>query len=301
MKTEPGPPKLTKILERFRITDGTKFRLADYDPADTAGIDLNKEEAKALVARDVERLAALQELLYAQDRWSLLCVLQGMDSAGKDGTIKHVMSGVNPQGVQVSTFKAPGPEELAHGFLWRVSQKLPTRGHIGIFNRSHYEEVLVVRVHPELLQTERLPEAVIGKNFWQHRLEDIANFERYLAHQGVVIVKFFLHISQEEQRRRLLARLDDPRKNWKFSESDLAERLFWDDYMRAYEKAIAATATPHAPWYIVPADHKWFAHVLVVAAMIEALEALKLAYPKLDAKQQELLKRARTELQRMPA
>jgi len=300
MKTEPAPPKLTKILERFRVTDGTKFRLSDYDPADTAGIDLNKAEAKALVARDVERLAALQELLYAQDRWSLLCVLQGMDSGGKDSTIKHVMSGVNPQGVQVSAFKAPGPEELAHGFLWRVSAKLPPRGHIGIFNRSHYEEVLVVRVHPELLQTQRLPEAVIGKNFWRHRLEDIANFERYLAHQGVVILKFFLHISKEEQRLRLLARLEDPRKNWKFSESDLAERRLWDDYMHAYEKAIAATAAPRAPWYIVPADHKWFAHVVVVAALIEALEGLKLSYPKLEPAQQELLNRARAELQAKP-
>ena len=287
---------LEKILDRFRVTDGRKLRLADIDPTDTAGLDLAKDEAETILARDVKRLAELQALLYAQDRWSLLCVFQAMDAGGKDGTIKHVMSGVNPQGVQVSSFKEPGQEELAHGFLWRVTRKLPPRGQIGIFNRSHYEEVLVVRMHPELLAAQRLPQATRGERFWQRRFEDIAAFEAYLARQGMVMLKFFLHISRSEQKRRLLARLDDPHKNWKYHPTDLAERRHWDGYMAAYEQAIAATAAPHAPWFIVPADHKWFAHLLVVAAMIEALQRLDLSYPAPTAAQRDLIAAARAQL-----
>ena len=287
---------LETILDRFRVTSGRKLRLADIDPADTAGLDLAKDEADAILARDVKRLAELQSLLYAQDRWSLLCIFQAMDAGGKDGTIKHVMSGVNPQGVQVSSFKEPGPEELAHGFLWRVTRKLPARGQIGIFNRSHYEDVLVVRMHPELLAAQRLPHAAHGKEFWRHRFEDIVAFETYLARQGMVVLKFFLHISRSEQKRRLLARLDDPHKNWKYRPTDLAERQYWDGYIAAYEEAIAATAKPHAPWFIVPADHKWFAHLLVVAAMIEALQRLDLSYPAPTAAQRDLIAAARAQL-----
>ncbi len=292
---------LEKILDRFRVTDGRKFRLADIDPADTAGLDLAKDEAETILRRNVQRLAELQALLFAQDRWSLLCVFQAMDAGGKDGTIKHVMSGVNPQGVQVSSFKEPGPEELAHGFLWRVMRKLPARGQIGIFNRSHYEEVLVVRMHPELLAAQRVPHAVRGKEFWQRRFEDIAAFEAYLARQGMVVLKFFLHISRSEQKRRLFARLDDPHKNWKYRPTDLAERHHWDGYMAAYEQAIAETAAPHAPWFVVPADHKWFAHLLVVAAMIEALERLDLDYPALTAAQRDLIAKAREQLATDPS
>jgi len=284
-------------LKRYRIADGSNFRLKDHDPAATGGIDLDAEAANALLARDVARLADLQYRLYAENRWSLLCIFQALDAAGKDGTIKHVMSGVNPQGVQVSAFKAPGLEELAHDFLWRVARQLPERGRIGIFNRSHYEEVLVVRVHPELLERQHLPERLRDKHFWRHRLADIAAFERYLARQGTVVLKFFLNISKEEQKRRLLARLDEPDKNWKFSAGDLAERARWDDYMDAYERAIGATAAPHAPWYVVPADHKWFAHLVVVAAMIEALQDLDLNFPELTETARQALDAARRTLE----
>lgn len=292
MKTDSA-----SLLRPYRITDHDGFRLKDHDPADTGGIDLEKDAADGLLARDVARLAELQTRLYAQDRWSLLCVFQGMDASGKDGTIKHVMTGVNPQGVQVSTFKAPDPQELAHDFLWRVARRLPPRGRIGIFNRSHYEEALVVRVHPEMLDRQNLPDAARGKHFWRHRLEDIAGFERYLARQGTMILKFFLHISKEEQRRRLLARLNEPEKNWKFSPNDLHERARWDDYMDAYQRAIAATAAPHAPWYVVPADHKWFAHLVVVAAMLDALDGLALRFPELTDAQRGNLDAARQQLE----
>ena len=234
--------QMRRILDRYRVASGKGFRLKDYDPADTAGHLLTKPQAGLIVARDVHRLAALQDRLYAQNEWSVLCVLQAIDAAGKDGTIKHVMSGVNPQGVQVTSFKAPGPEELAHDFLWRANRALPPRGHIGIFNRSHYEEVLVVRVHPELLARQHLPPELLGKRLWHQRLESIAGFERYLTRQGTVVLKFFLNVSREEQKRRFLERLEEKDKHWKFSASDLAERAFWDDYQAAYENAIAATA-----------------------------------------------------------
>ena len=239
--------QMRRILDRYRVTDGKGFRLADFDPADTAGHLLTRQQAHIMVAEDVHRLAALQEKLYAQDEWAVLCVLQAMDAAGKDSTIKHVMSGVNPQGVQVTSFKAPGPEELAHDFLWRANRALPERGHIGIFNRSHYEEVLVVRVHPELLERQHLPQELMGKRLWDQRLEAITGFERYLTRQGMVVLKFFLNVSKQEQKRRFLERLEEPNKHWKFSTSDLTERAFWNEYRGAYQEAIAATATPYAP------------------------------------------------------
>jgi PPK2 family polyphosphate:nucleotide phosphotransferase len=276
--------KLAKLIKRYRIDDPEHFKLAAFDPADTGGLDLDKDNAKAMLEQDVERLAKLQERLYAHDRWALLVVLQAMDAAGKDGVIKHVMSGVNPQGCEVHPFKAPNAEELDHDFLWRVAMRLPQRGRIGIFNRSHYEEVLVVRVHPEMLAHQKLPKQVVGKDIWKQRFKDIRGFERHLARNGVAVVKFFLHISKEEQRQRLLARVDEPAKRWKFSMTDIAERKLWDKYMDAYEDAIRATSREEAPWYVVPADHKWFARLVVAAAMIDALEALDLEYPKVEGK-----------------
>jgi PPK2 family polyphosphate:nucleotide phosphotransferase len=285
------------LLDRCRITHGKGFKLKHHDPADTAGHILSKQDAQALLPAGVERLAALQTTLYATARWSMLCVFQAMDAAGKDGTIKHVMSGVNPQGVQITSFKAPGPEELAHDFLWRAVRALPERGRIGIHNRSHYEEVLVVRVHPEILEKQHLPAELIGKKIWDRRLKAIAAFERHLAQQGTVVLKFFLNISKEEQRHRFLARLDEPDKNWKFSTGDLAERGFWDDYQAAYQEAIAATAAPHAPWFVVPADNKWFTRLVVSAAMIEALDGLDLKLPKVSAEEQAALQAARQKLE----
>jgi len=276
--------KLAKLIKRYRIDDPEHFKLAAFDPADTGGLDLDKDNAKAMLEQDVERLAKLQERLYAHDRWALLVVLQAMDAAGKDGVIKHVMSGVNPQGCEVHPFKAPNAEELDHDFLWRVAMRLPQRGRIGIFNRSHYEEVLVVRVHPEMLAHQKLPKQVVGKDIWKQRFKDIRGFERHLARNGVAVVKFFLHISKEEQQQRLLARVDEPAKRWKFSMTDIAERKLWDKYMDAYEDAIRATSREEAPWYVVPADHKWFARLVVAAAMIDALEALDLEYPKVEGK-----------------
>ena len=276
--------KLAKLIKRYRIDDPEHFKLAAFDPADTGGLDLDKDNAKAMLEQDVERLAKLQERLYAHDRWALLVVLQAMDAAGKDGVIKHVMSGVNPQGCEVHPFKAPNAEELDHDFLWRVAMRLPQRGRIGIFNRSHYEEVLVVRVHPEMLAQQKLPKQVVGKDIWKQRFKDIRGFERHLARNGVAVVKFFLHISKEEQRQRLLARVDEPAKRWKFSMTDIAERKLWDKYMDAYEDAIRATSREEAPWYVVPADHKWFARLVVAAAMIDALDALDLEYPKVEGK-----------------
>jgi PPK2 family polyphosphate:nucleotide phosphotransferase len=285
-----------RLLARYRVTDGAKFRLKDHAADDIPSGPVDKDDAERLLAAGVQRLSELQELLYARHSWSLLAVFQAMDAAGKDGTIKHVMSGVNPQGVHVTAFKAPGPEELDHGFLWRVGRALPERGRIGIFNRSHYEEVLVVRVHPGLLAGQNLPDAHAGRKFWKHRLEDIAAFERYLARQGMVILKFFLHVSPEEQKRRLLERLDTPGKNWKFNPGDIAERAHWDAYMAAYEAAIQGTATKHAPWFVVPADRKWFARLVVVAAMIDALERLDMKPPELSNAARAELASARAQL-----
>jgi len=274
--------KLAKLIKRYRVDDPEHFKLAAFDPADTGGLDLDKDNAKAMLEQDVERLAKLQERLYAHDRWALLVVLQAMDAAGKDGVIKHVMSGVNPQGCEVHPFKAPNAEELDHDFLWRVAMRLPQRGRIGIFNRSHYEEVLVVRVHPEMLAHQKLPEQVVGKDIWKQRFKDIRGFERHLARNGVAVVKFFLHISKEEQRQRLLDRIEEPAKRWKFSIGDIAERALWNRYTAAYEDMIRATSRPQAPWHIVPADRKWFARLAVATAMADALERLDLRFPKVE-------------------
>jgi PPK2 family polyphosphate:nucleotide phosphotransferase len=289
--------QIRRILDRYRVTSGKGFRLKDHDPGDTAGHLLPKDQANALLAHGVQRLSELQEKLYAQNSWAMLCVLQAMDAAGKDSTIKHVMSGVNPQGVHVTAFKAPGPEQLAHDILWRANRALPARGHIGIFNRSHYEEVLVVRVHPEFLEKQHLPKRLVDKRLWEQRLESIASFERNLTRQGIVVLKFFLNVSKEEQKRRFLERLDEKNKNWKFSASDLSERAFWDDYQHAYQEAITATATPHAPWFVVPADHKWFTRLIVVGAMIESLDGLQLTYPALSSDEQAALQVARLKLE----
>jgi PPK2 family polyphosphate:nucleotide phosphotransferase len=289
--------QIRRILDRYRVTSGKGFRLKDHDPGDTAGHLLPKDQANALLAHGVQRLSELQEKLYAQNSWAMLCVLQAMDAAGKDSTIKHVMSGVNPQGVHVTAFKAPGPEELAHDILWRANRALPARGHIGIFNRSHYEEVLVVRVHPEFLEKQHLPKRLVDKRLWDQRLESIASFERDLTRQGMVVLKFFLNVSKEEQKRRFLERLEEKNKNWKFSASDLSERAFWDDYQHAYQEAITATATPHAPWFVVPADHKWFTRQIVVGAMIESLDELQLTYPALSSDEQAALQVARLKLE----
>jgi PPK2 family polyphosphate:nucleotide phosphotransferase len=292
---------IPRILDRYRVTSGKDFRLNKFDPGDTAGHLLSHEQADTMVAEDVHRLSKLHDCLYAQNEWALLCVFQAMDAGGKDSTIKHVMSGVNPQGVQVTSFKVPGPDELAHDFLWRINRALPPRGAIGIFNRSHYEEVLAVRVHPELLERQRLPKKLIGKPIWDHRLQSIADFERHLTRQGIVVLKFFLNVSKAEQKRRFLERLDQRDKHWKFSPNDVVERAFWDDYQHAYQEAIAATAAPHAPWFVVPADNKWFTRLIVVAAMIEALETLDLTIPEPTAEQQAALNEARKKLEGEPA
>jgi PPK2 family polyphosphate:nucleotide phosphotransferase len=288
-----------EFAKPYRVEKGKRFRLSDVDPSDTAHLEsADADRARAVLKEGIELLAELQNMLYAQDRWSLLLIFQAMDAAGKDGTIKHVMSGVNPQGVQVFSFKAPSPEELDHDFLWRCMRNLPERGRIGIFNRSYYEEVLVARVHPEILEGQKLPPELLGKRIWQERFEDIRNFERYLTRNGVVIRKFFLHVSKAEQKRRFLSRLDEPAKNWKFSASDVAERRHWKAYQRAYEDAIRETATPQAPWYAVPADHKWFTRLVVAAAIGEALLQLDLHYPKLSEAQKKALTAARRALQR---
>jgi PPK2 family polyphosphate:nucleotide phosphotransferase len=287
------PAKLTK---KYRIDNPEKFRLASYDPADTGGGALDKKSGKTVLAEDTERLKELQERLYAHGRWAVLVVLQGMDASGKDGVIEHVMGAVNPQGCEVHSFKAPSAEELAHDFLWRAAKRLPERGRIGIFNRSHYEEVLVVRVHPELLARQKLPEQVVGKEIWKQRFEDICAFERHLANSGVLVLKFFLHISKEEQRQRLLARADEPAKRWKFSMQDIVERSLWDKYMDAYEDVIRNTSQPLAPWYVVPADRKWFARLVVARAMVEAFEGLDLAYPKIEGEALKELEKVRAAL-----
>jgi PPK2 family polyphosphate:nucleotide phosphotransferase len=288
--------KLREFAKPFQVADGSHFRLKDFNPADTLGLK-SKEHAKEALERGIARLAKLQEKLYAQDRWAILMILQGMDAAGKDSTIKHVMSGVNPQGCQVNSFKAPSPEELQHDFLWRTSRSLPGRGQIGIFNRSYYEEVLAVRVHPELLAREKIPTQLVLDNIWQKRFEDINAFERYLSGNGIVVLKFFLHLSKKEQKKRFLERLEDPEKNWKFSMSDALERQHWEKYTCAYEDMIRNTSTKHAPWYVVPADHKWFARLVVSEAAISAMECLDLSFPKMDADKRKELKDARAALE----
>jgi len=289
--------KIEKILKRYRIEDGKHFRLKDHEPADTSGLKSeSKPQARDLLTNGVQELARLQDILAAQNRWGLLLIFQAMDAAGKDGTIKHVMSGVNPQGVQVTSFKAPSSEEQDHDFLWRTMKHFPERGDIGIFNRSYYEEVLVVRVHPELLAKEKLPEALVSKQIWRERFEDINAMERYLTRNGIAILKFFLHVSKKEQKRRFLERLDHPNKNWKFSPADVKERAHWDAYQDAYEDMIQHTASEHAPWYVVPADNKWFTRIVVAAAIVDALKALNLGYPKIDGAQKAELQAARKQL-----
>jgi PPK2 family polyphosphate:nucleotide phosphotransferase len=283
----------------YRIADGKKFRLADHDPGDSGGFGAElKSESQEILARGVEWLAAEQRKLYAQDRWSLLLIFQAMDAAGKDSTIQHVLSGVNPQGVQVTSFKAPSSEELDHDFLWRCWKALPERGRIGIFNRSYYEEVLVVRVHEELLARQQLPPQLVTKKIWDERLEDIVAVERYLARNGTRILKFFLNVSRAEQKKRCLERIEDPEKRWKFSRRDVEERSHWDAYQEAYEKMIRRTATEDAPWYVVPADRKWFTRLVVAATVVEAMHALDLRHPELDGEQQRDLEAARKLLER---
>jgi len=298
MKTKEIIETSRALAKPFRVSKGKDFRLKEVDPDDT--LDFTKEEDKPMskeaLARGVMALAELQDKLYAQDRWAVLLIFQAMDAAGKDGAIKHVMSGVNPQGCEVSSFKSPSAEDLDHDYLWRCMKNLPNRGQIGIFNRSYYEEVLVVRVHPEFLEKQKLPPQLVGKDIWKQRFEDIRNFEQYLARNGVVVRKFFLHVSKKEQKKRFLERIEDPLKNWKFSSNDANERDFWDDYMEAYEEMIQKTATKDAPWYVVPADNKWFTRVVVAAAVIDALASLDLAYPEVDQSKLKELAAAKKKL-----
>lgn len=284
--------KLAKIVKRCRIDKPEAFKLVDHDPAERFALSTDIEEVRAVLAQGVARLEDMQDRLYAYGRWAVLVVLQGMDAAGKDGVIKHVMAGINPQGCLVHAFKAPSAEELAHDFLWRISKNLPERGYIGIFNRSHYEEVLAVRVHPELLERQKLPLSVTKKNIWKNRFQDIRTFERHLTRNGTLVLKFHLRISKEEQLKRFLARLDTPAKRWKFSASDAAERERWDDYMAAYEDMIRETSTDYAPWYVVPADHKHVAWLIVSAVIVDAIEALKPTFPKIGGKAIKELKQA---------
>jgi PPK2 family polyphosphate:nucleotide phosphotransferase len=284
MKAKEVIKKSHKFAKPFRITNGERFELKDVDPSDTLGLKSEAEpRAKEALASGVQTLAELQDKLYAQDKWAVLLIFQALDAAGKDGTIKHVMSGVNPQGCQVYSFKSPSAEDLDHDYLWRCMKYLPNRGHIGIFNRSYYEEVLVVRVHPEFLAKQRIPPALVTKRIWKDRFEDICSFERYLGRNGIAVVKFFLHVSKKEQKRRFLERAEEPKKNWKFSASDMAERDHWDEYQEAYADMIRNTATKHSPWYVVPADYKWFTRVVVAAAVIDTLCSLDLSYPKVDS------------------
>jgi PPK2 family polyphosphate:nucleotide phosphotransferase len=298
--------KMKKILKgahrlatQFRVTNGEKFRLKDFDPADTLEFSSeDKPRAKEALATGVAALAELQDMLYAQDRWALLLIFQAMDAAGKDGAIKHVMSGVNPQGCQVYSFKSPSSEELDHDYLWRCMKSLPERGRIGIFNRSYYEETLVTRIHPEFLARQRVPDELVTKRIWEERFKDIRSFERYLGRNGIVVCKFFLNVSKKEQKRRFLERLENPEKNWKFSANDIKEREFWGDYMGAYEETIQNTATKEAPWYVVPADNKWFTRVVVAAAVIDTLAALDLHYPEVEPEQLKQLAAAKRELEK---
>ena len=295
MKAKKLIKEAGRLCGPYSIVDGKKFRMKDFDPGDTNGVK-SKKHAEQLLEESSAALSQMQEKLYAQDRWALLLIFQGMDAAGKDGAIKHVMSGVNPQGCDVYSFKAPTNEELDHDFLWREHKVIPQRGKIGIFNRSYYEELLVVRVHPELLTAEKLPKPLVTKHIWDERYEDINAFERYLTRNGVVIRKFFLHISKGEQKERFLARLDDSKKNWKFSMADIKEREFWKDYKEAYEEAIRKTATKHAPWYVIPADNKWFARLVVASAIVEALGDLQLDFPDVDKEKKKELQQIREAL-----
>jgi len=297
MKSKELLEKAQKLAARYRITEGTSFRLKTIDPADLAWLtEAQKTEAKEALQTGIEALSEMQEMLYAQDRWALLLIFQAMDAAGKDGAIKHVMSGINPQGCQVFSFKAPSNEDLDHDYLWRCMRCLPERGRIGIFNRSYYEETLVVRVHPELLAKQKLPAPLVTKTIWAERFEDIRHFERYLTRNGIVVLKFFLHVSKHEQLKRFLSRLDEPSKNWKFSRADSEERQHWDAYMAAYEETIQNTATPHAPWYVVPADNKWFTRVVVAAAIIDAIISLQLSFPQIDDSKRAELEEVRQQL-----
>jgi PPK2 family polyphosphate:nucleotide phosphotransferase len=283
-------------IKRYRVEDGKQFRLKDFDPADCADLDIEKKEAKDLLQDDVKALSKLQERLYADDRWSLLLIFQAMDAAGKDGAIEHVMSGVNPQGCQVHSFKAPSAAELDHDFLWRTTRALPERGRIGIFNRSYYEEVLVVRVHPKILDGQKLPQKLVTDRVWQERFESIRDFECHMARNGTAILKFFLNVSKDEQRKRFLERIEEPAKNWKFSMGDVAERGRWDDYMAAYEDMIRSTSSPAAPWHVVPADKKWFSRLVVARTIVNKLEELNPQFPKLDGAALEELAKAREAL-----
>ncbi len=284
---------LAKFAKKYRVDDPDKFRIDEWDSADTGKLDIEKKEAKDLLAEGVERLSDLQERLYAQDRWAMLLIFQAMDAAGKDSVIEHVMKGVNPQGCEVHSFKQPSQEELDHDFMWRTNRRLPERGKIGIFNRSYYEEVLVVRVHPGLLAKEKMPAKLVTKDIWKERFKDIRAFERYLARNGTVILKFFLHVSKEEQKRRFLERIDNPAKNWKFAMGDVEERKLWDDYMAAYEDMIRNTSRPQAPWFVVPADNKWFTRLVVAAEVVEALDDLNLKFPSVTGEARGELAKAR--------
>jgi PPK2 family polyphosphate:nucleotide phosphotransferase len=287
-----------KLVARHRVDDGDSFRLKDHDPADTGPFGAkDKDDSKALLEQSVAWLADTQDRLYAQDQWALLLVFQAMDAAGKDGAIQHVMSGVNPQGCEVFSFKAPSAEELDHDFLWRCAQRAPERGRIGIFNRSYYEEVLVVRVHPEYLAAEKLPPKLVGDDIWERRFEDIRGYEKYMSRNGTVIRKFFLHVSKKEQKKRFLDRLEEPEKNWKFSPTDVQERKLWKEYQAAYDDMIRQTATRSAPWIVVPADHKWYARLIVSAAIVDALLDLDLRYPEVDPKRKQALEAARASLE----
>jgi PPK2 family polyphosphate:nucleotide phosphotransferase len=285
----------SKLSDPYRVDHGKQFRLKDFDPAET-GKFRSSEHAQQLLDTSIAEMRQLQDKLYAQNRWAVLIILQAMDAAGKDSVIKHVMSGVNPQGCQVYSFKQPSVEELNHDYLWRAHLRVPERGHIGIFNRSYYEEALVVRVHPDILKNERLPDELLGKKIWRDRFEDIVNFERYLARNGIAVRKFFLNVSKKEQKRRFMARLDTPDKNWKFSDADVCEREFWDDYMTAFEETIAATSKRHSPWYVVPADNKWYTRLVVAAAIVDTLQGLNLSYPEVNAERRKQLAAARREL-----
>ncbi|WP_038167549.1 polyphosphate kinase 2 family protein [Verrucomicrobium sp. BvORR106] len=298
MKLKDIIKRAHKLSQPYRVSDGGKFRLEDVEPDDTGDLtEENKPEAKDALQMGVGALAQLQDLLYAQDRWAVLLIFQAMDAAGKDGAIKHVMSGVNPQGCQVASFKAPSPEDLDHDYLWRCQKHLPERGRIGIFNRSYYEETLVVRVHPEILKKQKVPEKLVGKDLWENRFEDIRAYERYLGNNGVLVRKFFLHVSKGEQKKRFMERIENKEKNWKFSATDAAERKHWKDYAKAYEETIRNTATKEAPWYVVPADNKWFTRVVVAAAIIDGLASLDLVYPHVDKAKQDELAVARKELE----
>lgn len=288
--------KTKKLANAYRVEHGKHFRLKDVDPADTA--HWKKEDAEQALTKDIARTAELQDKLYAQDQWALLLIFQAMDAAGKDGAVKHVMTGVNPQGCDVSSFKTPSDLELQHDFLWRTTQRLPDRGRIGIFNRSYYEEVLVVRVHPDVLKSQKTPRSLVTKKIWDERFEDICTFEKHMARSGTVVRKFFLHLSKGEQKKRFLARLDEPEKNWKFSAADVHERECWDDYQNAYEEMVRNTATKYAPWYVIPADNKWFTRMVISAVLVDTLESLNLSYPTVSAEDRKQLEAAKKELKK---